>query len=109
MNRTRRKDIKEQINRLEKIREELEESLTNFNEMLEDVKSDVEYTQEEEEEALNNLPESVQNGDRGDAMQSAIDNLGYAVDEIDTMMTTLEDLDFSGIDNAITNLNEAMA
>ena len=49
---------------------------------LEAIKERIEALQEEEQDAFDNLPESIQYGERGDKMQSAIDNLEYAADNI---------------------------
>lgn len=38
---------------------------------------------DEEQTALENLPESFQEGENGDTMQEAIDNLSNAMDAID--------------------------
>ena len=75
MNNARRKEI-------EKITAELES-----------IKERIEALQEEEQDAFDNLPESIQYGERGDKMQSAIDNLGDAADNIQ---------------DCLDNLNEAM-
>ena len=49
---------------------------------LESIKERIEALQQEEQDAFDNLPESIQYGERGDKMQSAIDNLEYAADNI---------------------------
>ena len=48
---------------------------------------------EEEQEAFDNMPESLQESERGQALQSAIDSLGYAADELEA---ALENLDAAG-------------
>lgn len=71
MNNARRKEI-------EKITADLEE-----------IKERIEALQEEEQNAFDNLPESIQYGERGDKMQSAIDNLEYAADNIQDCLDNL--------------------
>lgn len=44
-----------------------------------ELKDDVQAVLDEEEDAFNNLPEGLQNGERGDAMQTAIAALDAAV------------------------------
>ena len=56
---------------------------------LEAIKERIEALQEEEQDAFDNLPESIQYGERGDKMQSAIDNLEYAADKIQDWLDNL--------------------
>ena len=59
---------------------------TALNELLtklEYIKNQVEELMDEEQTALENLPESFQEGENGDTMQEAIDNLSNAMDAID--------------------------
>ena len=56
---------------------------------LESIKERIEALQEEEQDAFDNLPESIQYGERGDKMQSAIDNLEYAADNIQDCLDNL--------------------
>ena len=44
---------------------------------------------EEEQEAFDNLPESIQASERGEAMQEALDNLEYATDNIEEIRDNL--------------------
>lgn len=53
------------------------------------LKSDVENIQSEEQDAYDNLPESLQDSERGDRMQEAIDNLDDAMTLIDEAVTAL--------------------
>ena len=64
MNNTRRKSIQHVIDRLEELRQEIE------------------TLQEEEQSALDNLPESLQESERGQAMAEAVDNLEYAAGSV---------------------------
>ena len=73
MNDSRRKAIKKAIDAyLEKVnaaKEELTEALTDIREA--------------EEKSYDNLPESLQYGERGDAMQDAINALDDVISELD--------------------------
>ncbi len=59
--------------------------------MIEEAKSQLETLRDEEQETYDNLPESFQNGEKGekaqtaiDAMESAISNIEDACNEIET-------------------------
>ena len=60
---------------------------------LEDLRLDVEYLQEEEQEAFNNIPESLQESEKGEKIQESIDALEEAL---------------SNLEEAIENLNTAI-
>lgn len=66
MNKARRKELAEIVELLEEARERLE------------------AVRDEEEEALENLPESLQASERGGAMQAAIDAMEDVLDALDT-------------------------
>ena len=52
-------------------RKEIQKIITT----LETIQTGIENLQEEEQDALDNLPEGIQESDRGDKMQTAISNL----------------------------------
>lgn len=79
MNANRRKQIAEAA----KLIEQAHDLILAASEQLEDVRTD-------EEDAFDNLPDSLQETDRGEAMQEAIDNLQEAIDE-------LENFDFDAV------------
>ncbi len=74
MNKTRRKTIKEII-------EEIDYLLTR----LEEVRG-------EEEEALWNMPESLQESEKGEIMQDAIDNMDNAFTSLEEALNELEEV-----------------
>jgi ABC-type transporter Mla subunit MlaD len=74
MNKERRKAIEEIIDQLGMLKEQVE-SIT-----------------EEEQEAFDNLPESIQYSERGDAMSEAVSDLEDASSSIDDVMSTLQDI-----------------
>ncbi len=47
---------------------------------------------DEEEMAYENLPESLQSSERGDSMQENIDNLDEAIQGLDDVKSTLENI-----------------
>lgn len=59
---------------------------------LEQAYADLETLRDEEQGGYDNLPESFQNGEKGEAMQEAIDNMDTALDELDSAKDTLADL-----------------
>ncbi len=72
MNNIRRKQIAKVIDALEGIRE------------------DIDSIHAEEEEAFDNMPESLEGTDRYDAMADAVSNLEDAVDLIEELIEALE-------------------
>lgn len=58
------------------------EKLSEANILLDKAASIVERSMEEEEDSLNNLPESLQGSERGEAMEETIDELHMAIDSI---------------------------
>jgi len=50
--------------------------------------------QNEEQDAYDNLPESLQNAEKGEQMQECIDALDQAKSELEAVMDTLGQLDF---------------
>lgn len=75
MNKLRRKQLEEALGKAEELKETLES------------------LRDEEQEAHDNLPETIQAGERGDTMQENINNLDYAVDNVG---------------DAIDNINEVL-
>jgi DNA mismatch repair ATPase MutL len=74
MNRNRRK-------RLEAVKDKLEE-----------LYFELEAIQEEEEGALNNMPESLQESERGQAMQTAVDTIDDVMNDIESVKDNLDEL-----------------
>lgn len=61
---------------------------------LEALKQDIDSILEEEQEALDNMPESLQDSERGQAMQEVIDALESAIgsfDELDEYLTDAQE------------------
>ena len=52
----------------------------------------IEWVKDEEEEAYDNLPESIQYSDRGEQMSDNVDNLGEISDNLIDYTTTLEEM-----------------
>lgn len=56
-----------------------------------EIQSDVDSIKDEEQEYYDNMPESIQCGERGDKAQEAIDNLDYAYSSFDEVIEYLEE------------------
>lgn len=59
---------------------------------LEELHSEIDAILEEEQEAFDNLPESLQMSEKGAAMEEAIDNIEYAKDYVVDVMESLEEV-----------------
>lgn len=59
---------------------------------LEDLKGNIEAMKDEEEEKLDNMPDGLQESERGEAIQDAIDNLDSASDSIGDAIDYLNEL-----------------
>lgn len=80
MNRERRNELNKAVGLINSARASIEEA-----------KDIIDNCQSEEQDAFDNLPESMQEGDRGDAMQDNIDTMDEALSELDDVVSTLEE------------------
>ena len=87
MNKDRRKQIDAIIKRLE----------SELAPLIDEIKQDIENVRDDEQEYYDNMPENLQDGEKGERAQSAIDALENAISDV-------EDID---LENLISNLNEA--
>lgn len=82
---------------------------------IEQLMGEVEDQENEEQSKFDNMPEGLQGGDRGQAMEAAIEALGEAKDHLDTVKSNLESSDISDeeddlssdLDEAVNKLDEA--
>jgi len=58
---------------------------------LQSAKDRAKSIRDEEQEYLDNMPESLQSSERGEAAQEAVSNLEYATDAFDDLIQNLED------------------
>ena len=84
MNDQRRKAIEDVRTRLQEIRGEAESLAEQIDEI-----------EEEERGYFDNMPESFQEGEKGEKAQAAIDNLQSARSSIDDVTTALDEADNS--------------
>ena len=64
--------------------------IAKIKEALEDLRGQIEDLQSEEREAFDNMPESLQQSERGQASEAAADALQSAYDAADEAVTNLE-------------------
>jgi uncharacterized coiled-coil DUF342 family protein len=88
MNRETRKQLKQLQEKLTSINLEFEQ----FKENLEEIMGDVESIREEEQDKYDNMPESIQQGEKGDTMQEGIDSLDDLYSQIEDTIISLEDV-----------------
>jgi hypothetical protein len=74
----------------------------------------VEAIKDEEQEALEGLPESLQSSDKADTMSAAVDSLDSALRSLDDIVSLdldefieVPNIDTSSLSEALTNLEEA--
>lgn len=65
--------------------------LAGVSERIADLIAELEQIGSDEIEAFENLPESIQLGERGDAMQAASDAIEYAKDQLEEANSQLEE------------------
>lgn len=57
---------------------------------LTELKNDLDILRDEEQDAFDNLPESMQESERGEAIQEAADNLSDAFDSLEDAIDSIE-------------------
>ncbi len=66
--------------------------LMQLSEKLSEVRTSLESILEEEENAFDNLPESIQESEKGELMQGYIENIGEAISNIEETEACLEEI-----------------
>lgn len=112
MNRNRRKELKYALNEMEEIIDSIQHhtygDVVDLMDLIEDSKYNIEYLMDEEQDALENMPENFQCSSRGEEMEENIMALDQAsntlcdlsnevdptiiVTTLQEVITTLEDL-----------------
>lgn len=78
-------------------------NLTGLRDMIDNLKDDEEF-------AYDNMPESFQNGDRGDAAQQAISSMEDAISELDDVLANTEDDSvIDALESVVSNLKDAVS
>lgn len=65
--------------------------LAEIAEQMQELRERIELLQEEEQEGFDNLPESLQQGERGTAMEQAIEQMDSAMDAVDEALEALQE------------------
>ena len=73
---------------------------------IEDLKAEAEAIRDEEQEYFDNMPESFQSGEKGQAVEEKLSAMDDAISELDTMIDSLGD---DGPLDAFTNGMESAA
>ena len=71
---------------------ERRKTLQEIIDVLEEQKYGIESVCEEEQEAYDNLPESIQDSERGEAMSENIDSMESAASDLDDIISTLQEI-----------------
>lgn len=71
-----------------KRRKEIEKISNQITELL----GGLQVIQEEEQEAFDNLPEGIQESEKGEVIEENADNIQSVIDEIESQLTELEEL-----------------
>lgn len=100
MNKERRKNLSNIIDLIEAIKPKVDE----LHSELENIRDQLQPELENEQEAYDNMPESLQNGERGSDMQVGIDQLETAVQAIGDLVDALEGID---LNDTISQIDEA--
>jgi DNA repair exonuclease SbcCD ATPase subunit len=111
MNEARRKEINEVKGKLETMRSEFQDAVaqlkTDYETRVEEAKSEIENIRDAEQEYYDNMPESFQNGEKGEKAQEAVNELESALSELEgDLLSELESLDLN-IDEAVSSLDNA--
>ena len=105
MNKARRKILADVAKRLSEIMDDLEE-VKALTDELSNLRDEIDGARDEEQEAFDNMPEGLQAGDRGIAMECAINNMEMASGFIDDMITELNEIDVQIIIDALEEAAE---
>lgn len=66
--------------------------VSEWADKLDEIKSDIEAMQEEQEERFDNLPEGIQDSERGEEFQAAIENLESSASSIEEAIDYLNEI-----------------
>lgn len=66
-------------------------AISKLIEKIEGIQQDIEMYKDEEEECYYNLPDSIQESERGETMQDAISQLDDAYNSLDDVISYLEE------------------
>lgn len=88
----------------------LADSLNSIQDDLTDISSEIQVLENDEQEAYDNMPDGMKNGDRGDAAQEAINNMESASASTESavgILQTILDL-IEGVKEDTENASESL-
>lgn len=108
MNKERRTFIQVQISALEKTKDNCTDFLNTVRDTLESIKDNIEAAANDEQEYYDNMPESLQEGEKGYNAEQAASDLEEAKGNLETVIDTVAQLetDFQDIIDSLTNTIE---
>lgn len=66
--------------------------LQGYVDSLDEIRSNIETMMEDEQSKLDNMPEFLQESERGEAMQTAIDQMEYGIDSLQEAIDNLSEI-----------------
>jgi len=100
MNASRRKTLGQIIDQIEAFRALVESVKTEA----ESIRDQLDTERDSEQEAFDNMPEGLQQGDRGQGMEHAVERLDMASTAITDLFDAIDCIDF---DDVISSVNDA--
>lgn len=87
-------EVQEAFTAFETAKEALKDAREAAATELEELLGDIDNEKTEERDKFDNMPESLQQGERGQAMEAAADAMDEAYDKVGEALTTLRDDDY---------------
>ena len=87
------------------MKEERLKTLKRCLNMIQNAHDVLEEVRDEEQDAFDNLPEGLQDSERGDLMQEAVDNLDETIDYLDDVLSSLEDVETNADNPAVMEID----
>lgn len=104
MNKTRRKVITNALSVLRALTGDTD--VADAYKCVQDVITDLTNAKDEEQDAFDNLPEGLQTADKGQTMETNIEELDSAITELEGLTVTAENADwFTELEEAIENVD----
>jgi seryl-tRNA synthetase len=106
MNKQRRKDLSDLMDRIEDVQKKLSE-LSDIRAEVEEIKEGINAAKDEEQDYLDNMPEALQNADKGQNAEQAIASLDIAQDALQDIVDALETLEGFNPEDILSNIEDA--
>jgi len=66
-------------------------ALEEMRAKLEDIKGDIEYLRDEEQEYIDNMPESLQSGEKHETAENAVTNMDEAINGLEDILSNVDE------------------